>query len=118
ILFFVVKLIGIAFAVYGFMGIPPSGVEGVAIASVVSALVSLIFVASMAHFRLHIRLPLRRGVREFPQLIKPVLRIAAPSVLEPMSFQAYMIALNWIAASVSDLALKAKIYAYNTFLFC
>jgi Na+-driven multidrug efflux pump len=44
--------------------------------------------------------------------------IAAPSVLEPMSFQAYMIALNWIAAEVGDLALKVKVYAYNTFLFC
>jgi Na+-driven multidrug efflux pump len=35
-----------------------------------------------------------------------------------MSFQAYMIALNFIAAEVGDLALKVKIYAYNTFLFC
>jgi Na+-driven multidrug efflux pump len=44
--------------------------------------------------------------------------IAAPSILEPMSFQAYMIALNWIATEVGDLALKVKVYAYNTFLFC
>jgi Na+-driven multidrug efflux pump len=29
-----------------------------------------------------------------------------------------MIALNWIAAEVGDLALKVKVYAYNTFLFC
>jgi len=118
IVFFGANLIGNSIAVYGFMGIPPSGVEGVAIASVVAAFASLILVMAMAHFRLHIRLPLRRGISEFRNLIKPVLRIAAPSILEPMSFQAYMIALNWIAAEVGDVALKAKIYAYNTFLFC
>src|SRR5690606_19023530 len=118
IVFFGANLIGNSIAVYGFMGIPPSGVEGVAIASVGAAFASLILVMSMAHFRLHIRLPLRRGISEFRNLIKPVLRIAAPSILEPMSFQAYMIALNWIAAEVGDVALKAKIYAYNTFLFC
>lgn len=118
ILFFICNLIGNAIAIYGFMGIPPLGVEGVAISGVIAASASLMLVATMAHFHLHIRLPLRQGVREFRNLIRPVLRIAAPSILEPMSFQAYMIALNWIAAEVSGLALKAKIYAYNTFLFC
>jgi Na+-driven multidrug efflux pump len=29
-----------------------------------------------------------------------------------------MMVLNWIAAGVGDLALKVKIYTYNTFLFC
>lgn len=118
IVFFVMNILGDAVAIYGFMGIPPSGVAGVAIASVVAAFASLLLVMLIVHFRLNIRLPMAHAWRNFSQLIKPVLRIAAPSILEPMSFQAYMIALNWIAASVGDLALKAKIYAYNTFLFC
>jgi putative MATE family efflux protein len=118
IVFFFGNILGNSVAIYGLPGLPPSGVEGVAIAGIVAASASFCVVSGVVYFHLRIRLPVRRGLREFPNLIRPVLRIAAPSILEPMSFQAYMIALNWIAAEVGDLALKMKIYAYNTFLFC
>lgn len=118
IILFGVNLVGNLIAVYGFMGIPPTGVVGVAIASIVAAGASLLFVMLIVHVKLRIHIPLREGWKSFPVLITPVLMIAAPSILEPMSFQAYMIALNWIAAEVGDLALKVKVYAYNTFLFC
>lgn len=118
IILFTTNIIGSSIAVYGFMGIPPSGVKGVAIASTIAAGCSLLFVAMIVHFKLRIHIPLREGARNFLVLITPVVMIAAPSILEPMSFQAYMITLNWIAAEVGDLALKVKVYAYNTFLFC
>jgi len=118
IILFSVNLVGNAIAVYGFMGIPPTGVVGVAVASIAAAGASLLFVMLVVHFKLRIHIPLREGWKSFSVLIAPVLMIAAPSILEPMSFQAYMIALNWIAAEVGDLALKVKVYAYNTFLFC
>lgn len=118
LILFGVNLVGNVIAVYGFMGIPPTGVVGVAIASIVAAGASLLFVMLIVHVKLRIHIPLREGWKNFSVLIAPVLMIAAPSILEPMSFQAYMIALNWIAAEVGDLALKVKVYAYNTFLFC
>lgn len=118
IILFGVNLIGNAIAVYGFMGIPPTGMVGVAVASIVAAGVSLLFVMLIVHFKLRIHIPLCEGWKNFSALIAPVLMIAVPSILEPMSFQAYMIALNWIAAEVGELALKVKVYAYNTFLFC
>jgi putative MATE family efflux protein len=118
IILFVSNIIGCSVAVYGFMGIPSTGVQGVAIASVIAAGMSLTFVALVVHLKLRIHIPLREGIKNFGVLITPVVMIAAPSILEPMSFQAYMIALNWIAAEVGDLALKVKVYAYNTFLFC
>ncbi|HSC67570.1 MAG TPA: MATE family efflux transporter, partial [Cellvibrio sp.] len=118
IILFVTNIIGCAIAVYGFMGIPPTGVRGVATASVIAAGCSLTFVALIVHFKLRIHIPLGEGIKNFGVLITPVIMIAAPSILEPMSFQAYMITLNWIAAEVGDLALKVKVYAYNTFLFC
>lgn len=118
IILFTVNLLGNYIAVYGFMSIPPTGVTGVAIASIIAAGCSLLFVVIIVHGKLHIQIPLREGLRSFVTLIAPVIMIAAPSILEPMSFQAYMIALNWIAAEVGDLALKVKVYAYNTFLFC
>lgn len=118
IIFFTVNLLGNLIAVYGFHSLAPTGVTGVAIASVSAALCSLLFVASAVHFKLRIHIPFKTSFGQFSVLIAPVLKIAAPAILEPMSFQGYMMVLNWIAAGVSDLALKVKIYTYNTFLFC
>ena len=118
IIFFSVNILGNMLAVYGFQSIPPTGVTGVALASITAALCSLLFVMAAVHLRLRIQISFKTSVAQFGLYITPVLLIAAPAVLEPMSFQAYMIVLNWIAAGVGDLALKVKIYTYNTFLFC
>lgn len=118
IIFFSVNVLGNMLAVYGFQSIPPTGVTGVALASVTAALCSLLFVMAAVHLRLRIQIPLKTSVAQFGLYITPVLLIAAPAILEPMSFQGYMMVLNWIAAGVGDLALKVKIYTYNTFLFC
>jgi putative MATE family efflux protein len=118
IIFFTVNIFGNMVAVYGFQSIPPTGVTGVALASVFAAFCSLLFVATAVHFKLRIHIPFKASCAQFGVLMMPVLLIAAPAILEPMSFQGYMMVLNWIAAGVSDLALKVKIYTYNTFLFC
>ncbi len=118
IIFFSVNILGNMLAVYGFQSIPPTGVTGVALASITAALCSLLFVMAAVHLRLRIQIPFKTSVAQFGLYITPVLLIAAPAILEPMSFQGYMMVLNWIAAGVGDLALKVKIYTYNTFLFC
>jgi putative MATE family efflux protein len=116
--FFGANILGNSIVVFGLFGVPRMGVDGVAMASVAAIFCSFVFTFSIVHFKLGLRLPLRQGVREFRSLIKPVLRIAAPASLEPVSFNMYMIVLNWIVAGVGDLALKVKVYAFNTFLFC
>lgn len=118
IILFTVNVLGNMLAVYGFKSIPPMGVTGVALASVSAAVCSLLFVMAAVHLRLRIHIPFNSSRTQFAVLITPVLLIAAPAILEPMSFQGYMMVLNWIAAGVSDFALKVKIYTYNTFLFC
>ena len=118
IILFTVNVLGNMLAVYGFKSIPPMGVTGVALASVSAAVCSLLFVMAAVHLRLRIHIPFKASRAQFAVLITPVLLIAAPAILEPMSFQGYMMVLNWIAAGVSDFALKVKVYTYNTFLFC
>ncbi|HMW47851.1 MAG TPA: MATE family efflux transporter, partial [Cellvibrionaceae bacterium] len=44
------------------------------------------------------------------------LRIALPSMLEPLSFDLNMMVLNGFAASLGTAALAAKVYTFNTFL--
>lgn len=118
LILFTVNLLGCMLAVHGFKSIPPMGVTGVAFAGIAAASCSLLFVAAAVHLRLRIHIPLKAACAKFSLYIAPVLLIAAPAILEPMSFQGYMIVLNWIASGVGDLALKVKIYTYNTFLFC
>ncbi len=117
-IFFGANILGNSIVVFGLFGVPKMGVDGVAMASVAAIFCSFLFTFSIVHFKLGLRLPLGQGVREFRSLIKPVLRIAAPASLEPVSFNMYLIVLNWIVAGVGDLALKVKVYAFNTFLFC
>ncbi len=117
-IFFGANILGNSIVVFGLFGVEPMGVDGVAMASVAAIACSFLFTASIVHWKLKLRLPLKQGIREFRSLIKPVLRIAAPASLEPVSFNMYMIVLNWIVAGVGDLALKVKVYAFNTFLFC
>lgn len=116
--FFGCNILGNSIVVFGLFGVPPMGVEGVALASVIAIFCSFLFTFSIVHWHLGLRLPVRQGMREFRSLIRPVLRIAAPASLEPISFNFYMMVLNWVVAGVGDLALKVKIYAFNTFLFC
>lgn len=118
VIFFCCNLTGNYIAIYGLWIIPPTGVPGVAWAGVISAFITFMFVMSIAHLRLRVRLPVAYALQNFRQLLKPITRIAAPSILEPMSFQGNMMVLNWIAANVGALALTLKVYTYNTFLFC
>jgi len=118
IILFFVNVFGNLLAVYGYGSISPTGVAGVACASIVAAFCSMLFLAIVVHAHLKIHIPFVVALKRFRHFIIPVLLIAAPAILEPMSFQGYMIVLNWVAAMVGDLALKIKIYTYNTFLFC
>ena len=115
---FSVNILGNYVAIYGLGSIPPTGIAGVAVAGIVAAASGLLFLVVIVHWHLRIKIAFKNGAKQFTKLIMPVILIAAPSVLEPMSFQAYMITLNFIAADVSDVALKLKIYTFNTLLFC
>lgn len=118
LIIFSVNIAGNYVAIYGIGSIPPTGVAGVAVAGIVAAASGLLFLLLIVHWRLKIVIPIKQGIKQFSTLIWPVLLIAGPSILEPMSFQAYMITLNFIAADVSDVALKLKIYTFNILLFC
>lgn len=115
---FSVNILGNYIAIYGIGSFPPTGIAGVAVAGIIAAASGLLFLIVIVHWHLHIKIAFKNGAKHFFKLIVPVILIAAPSVLEPMSFQAYMITLNFIAADVSDTALKIKIYTFNTLLFC
>src|SRR5690606_12385273 len=72
IIFFICNLTGNTIAIFGVGDIPPTGIEGVATAGVISALITVIFVVCVAHFHLSIRLPVRYAITHFASLIRPI----------------------------------------------
>lgn len=116
IVFFVCNLIGTAFAVYGGFGIEPMGLAGVAwaniFASALGALVCVYFV--LTRVKLSLTAPAFLG--EFKSASHHTLRIALPSMIEPLSFDLNMMVLNGFAATLGTAALAAKIYTFNIFL--
>jgi len=94
------------------------GVHGVAMMSVGSSLIGLLILMSVFHFKLNVELPVKYAISQFKRLSKPILKIAIPSSLEPLSFDVYMIYLLWVVSQVGDIALTTRNYTYTTFIFC
>jgi Na+-driven multidrug efflux pump len=70
------------------------------------------------HAKLNVELPFKYAFSKFKDLSRPIARIAAPSALEPISFNVYMFYLVWVITFVSDVALTSRNYTFNTFVFC
>lgn len=116
IVFFICNLIGTAFAVYGGFGFEPMGLAGVAWANVIASSIGVAVSAYFVFSRVSLRLPRRVFVGEFKSASQHTLRIALPSMLEPLSFDLNMMVLNGFAATLGTAALAAKVYTFNTFL--
>ena len=94
------------------------GVHGVAMMSVGSSFIGLLILMCVFHFKLNVDLPFKYALSQFKRLSKPILKIAIPSSLEPLSFDVYMIYLLWVVSQVGDVALTTRNYTYSTFIFC
>jgi len=87
---FIMTIVNILFnylLVDGKFGFPALGVQGVAYASVIAWIVSLCFTLIIIIKHLHIKITLPNNWLQFKKDSTPILKIALPSVLEPMSWQ-------------------------------
>lgn len=97
----------------GAFGLPKLGVQGVALATVISLAVGLGFTMCVVHLRFRIRLPLGAPWRELWARMKTILNIGLPSALEPISYQAMQMAVNTLVISWGAAALAARVYVFN-----
>lgn len=116
LVYFVANLAGNAIVVFQLFGIADYGISGVAWASVIaSSLGVLVSVAAIT-----VNVPLRVSILQLKQNVANVsqnlVRITAPSAIEPLSFDINMVVLNSMAAKLGALALAAKVYTFNTFM--
>jgi len=116
IVFFIANMIGNAIVVFGLFGFPKLGIAGVAYASVAAALIGILVSGIAVLTQVQLKLKLAAIRKEFRSASQHILRIALPSMIEPISFDINMIVLNSFAASLGALALAAKVYTFNVFL--
>ena len=97
----------------GKFGFPALGLQGVAYASVTAWLISLCFTLVIIVKHLKIKISLPRSWPTFKSNSAPILKIAMPSVLEPMSWQFTQILMTAMIVTMGQLALATRIYSFN-----
>lgn len=113
---FVMTIVNILFnylLVDGKFGFPALGVQGVAYASVIAWITSLCFTLVIIIKHLDIKITLPRNWLLFKKDSAPILKIAMPSVLEPMSWQLTQILMTVMIVTMGELALATRIYSFN-----
>ena len=113
---FIMSLINIVFnyiLIDGKFGAPALGIQGVAIASIIAWSVSLTFSFSviLGVFKIKIQLP--RQWLSFKNVTRPILRIATPSVIEPLSWQLTQLLMTTMVVMMGTLSLATRIYSFN-----
>lgn len=98
---------------HGTFGVPRLGVQGVALATVLSLAAGLAFTMTVVHVRFRLRLPLRAPLRVLWVRLKSILNIGLPSALEPISYQCMQVFVNTLIISWGPAALAARVYVLN-----
>lgn len=116
IIFSICNVLFCSAVVFQWFGMPHYGIAGVAYASVLASIIAVLVSGFFVFTRLDLALSWKSFTKEFVPSSRHTLRIALPSMIEPMSFDLNMMVLNGFAASLGAAALAAKIYTFNTFL--
>jgi putative MATE family efflux protein len=116
IVFSVCNILFCCAVVFQWFNLPQFGIVGVAYASVLAAIMGVLVSGFFVFTRLDLKLSWNSFTKEFRPASRHTLRIALPSMIEPMSFDLNMMVLNGFAATLGAAALAAKIYTFNIFL--
>ena len=97
----------------GKLGFPALGVQGVAIATCLAWATNLAVSIWAIRWRTHIDVSYIISIAEFKQWLRPILKIAVPSALEPLAWHVSQLVIIGMVVSLGDIALAARVYAFN-----
>jgi len=97
----------------GTWGLPRLGVAGVAYSTIVAQSLGLLISATVVHAHLKLRWDLAGLWSDLRACVAPILRIAVPSVIEPLSFNFQQLVLVRIIIVLGDVALATRTYTMN-----
>jgi putative MATE family efflux protein len=108
-----INIIGNYILIDGKFGAPAMGIQGIAIASIIAWLASLLFniVIITYHFKVSIVFP--RSWLSLKEHSVPLVKIAAPSVIEPLSWQLVQLLMTTMVVVMGATSLATRIYCFN-----
>ena len=113
----VTNMLGNYALIFGHWGFPRMGVEGAALATVVSRGISMVLLATI-HFRVHIRRFPLRYFRPMPwQELRNLLHIGIPAMSENISYSLSQVVITYFINQISNEALAARTYCVNMIMF-
>lgn len=112
-----INVLGNSLALYGWFGLPVTGVAGVAVSSVFSQLAALIM--TRTRVRSHRSIVFRaEGWRTIPTSIyKKILKIGVPSAGEALSYNVAQIVIMAMVTTLGTYAMSAQVYAQTLVRF-
>lgn len=104
--------------VVGLFGFPKLGVQGVAIATAVAYFVYLLVLMFNVHRNSDYRFSLSGDAwMQFRKRLRPIMRIAIPSTMEPILFNGFQLVLTILVIEIGDLALAARTFVLQISTF-
>lgn len=106
----IINVVGNALSLYGFFGLPILGVKGVASASLIAAIVSVILLFIITKQKSDICYNLR-GWRKTPAYFyKLILKVGVPTASESLSYNVSQIAIMAMISTLGTAAMSAQVY--------
>lgn len=98
---------------FGLFGLPRLGIYGVILATILSQLVSLLFLILVIHGKLDVNFTLKGFGSHFRNLLKPILSIGLPASVEPFSSETGSQVMACLAILLGTTAMAARTYTMN-----
>lgn len=96
----------------GYFGLPQMGVKGVALATLLSWLVSCIVLYLVLRYKVQHKIR-RTDFKRSRVILPDWIRIGVPATVEPVSFQIFQVVLTAIIVHLGDTAMTARIFSAN-----
>lgn len=113
----VFNVFGNAIALYGWFGLPVTGVVGVAVSTVVSQIIACVILAVMIWIRKGIVLPWRDIFKIPGEMYRKLLFIGVPTAGENVSYSLMQMVIIGFIAQVGTAAMNAHVYTYTILRF-
>lgn len=113
----ILNVIGNYLFIFGAMGFPSLGVQGVAISTAGSRMLGLFALVILLVLREEVVLPLKAFFHYQKEHIRNLLQIGVPSAGEQLSYNASQMAITYFIAQMGTTAITTKVYAQNIMMF-
>ena len=87
------------------------GIGGIVGSTIISTFLASLIAIYLVHFRLNIKFYLKGALQDMLSVLRPMLRVGIPNVVEPMSYASQQIVLSTFVIGMGALSMASNAYA-------